>query len=62
MNFIFIIPWEFPAAILGVRNLEVEAQPLAINFRANPSLYAVSWRVFQRIAEHRPRLHNFGKK
>jgi hypothetical protein len=56
INLIFIIPWELPVATLGIRNLEGEAQPMAISFRAKPPLYAISWKVFQRIAEHRPRM------
>jgi hypothetical protein len=61
INFIFIIPWEFPVARVSIRNLEGEAQPMAISFRAKPPPYAISWRVFQRIVEHRPRVRNFGK-
>jgi hypothetical protein len=61
INFIFIIPWELPAARVGIRNLEGEALPMAISFRAKSPPYAVSWRLFQRIAEHRPRVRNFGK-
>jgi hypothetical protein len=34
---------------------------MAIIFRAKPPPYAISWRVFQRIAEHRPNVRNFGK-
>jgi hypothetical protein len=34
ISFIFIIPWEFPVARLGIRNLDGEAQPMAIGFRA----------------------------
>jgi hypothetical protein len=45
----------------GIRNLEGEAQPIVISFRTKPPPYAISWRVFQRIAEHRPRVRNFGK-
>jgi len=40
INFIFIIPWELPVARLGIRNLEGEAQPIAIGFRAKPPPYA----------------------
>jgi hypothetical protein len=41
--------------------LEGEAQPIAISFRVKPPPYAISWRVFQRIAEHLPRVCNFEK-
>jgi len=56
-----MFPWERAVARLGIRNLEGEAQPIAIGFRAKPPPYALSWRVFQRIAEHRPRMRNFVK-
>jgi hypothetical protein len=46
INFIFIIPWELPVARLRSRTWESEAQPMAINFRAKPPPYAISWRVF----------------
>jgi hypothetical protein len=47
INFIFIIPWELPVERLDIRNLEGEAQPMAISVRAKPPPYAISWRVFQ---------------
>jgi hypothetical protein len=34
---------------------------MAISFTANPPPYAICWRVFQRIVEHRPRVRNFVK-
>jgi hypothetical protein len=60
-SMMLIIFWELPVARVGIRNLEGEAEPIAITFRAKPPPYAISWRVFQRIAEHRPRVRNFGK-
>jgi hypothetical protein len=34
---------------------------MTISFKAKPPPYAICWRVFQRIVEHRPRVRNFVK-